>query len=596
MEEPSLMQFSLTGPLTDVDAAWALLGDTELLARLAGSPSVEMEIRPDSADYPEVRGRFIGPSVIRHDFVEPDSRWVHHKWFEQVRVIEGPFMRKMRYRARLEAQDGGVVPHVDFSVDFAHLPATWFGGGFVRATERAWKQALSLLPAPGDISNAAHLRSLPAPVARAVEAWRQRDGVPTDLVDRVSLFLQTARAPDLNRIRPFVLADTWGLERDIVLIAFLEGVLAGAFELVWVSRCPRCTAGVSRADSLSDLADHAACASCRISFSPSLDDDVEVVFAAHPAIRPPPGETFCTLYPIDRPEVRAMLTVAAGASETVRVPLTAGTWRLGSGGEQEDQVLTVGAYGAASHAWSPSALPSVALLAGEVELSLHNPTDGRLRVQLAGRPDLDRVVSAARLATFPAYRHRFGPSALATDVRLSVRSVAVLFTDLSGSAALYDAHGDGAAFALVHAHFRILDEVVSETGGARVKTIGDALMAAFSDPLDAVRAGLEMQRRFQVWAQTLSLDTPPGLKVGIHWGPAMAVHTDQAGLDWFGGTVNLAARCEGQARAGEVIWTADVHDRPGLLDMLAHEAVSFECYDAQVKGITKAVGMVRVTV
>ena len=138
--------------------------------------------------------------------------------------------------------------------------------------------------------------------------------------------------------------------------------------------------------------------------------------------------------------------------------------------------------------------------------------------------------------------------------------------------------------------------MVSETGGARVKTIGDALMAAFSDPLDAVRAGLEMQRRFQVWAQTLSLDTPPGLKVGIHWGPAMAVHTDQAGLDWFGGTVNLAARCEGQARAGEVIWTADVHDRPGLLDMLAHEAVSFECYDAQVKGITKAVGMVRVTV
>jgi len=590
------MQFSLTGPLTDVDSAWALLGDTELLARLAGSPSVEMQIQPDPHDYPEVRGRFIGPSVIRHDFVEPDSRWVHHRWFEQVRVIQGPFMRKMRYRASLSHEQGGVVPHIDFSVDFAHLPATLFGGSFVRTTERAWKQALSLLPQPGAVSQSARLRSIPGVVSRAMGAWRAREGVPEALVDRVEGLLQTARAPDLNRLRPFALADRWGLDREDVLVAFLEGVMAGALELVWVSRCPRCMASVAQADSLSDLADHADCVSCRIGFSPSLDDDVEVVFAAHPAIRPPPGEAFCTLYPVDRPEVRAMLTVAPGDSETVRVPLTPGTWRLGSGGDRPDQLLTVGKSGASAHAWAPDA-PSTALLkAGEVELQLVNPTDGRLRLQLAGHPDRDRAVSAARLAIFPGYRERFGPQALAPDVRLSVRSVAVLFTDLSGSAALYDAHGDGAAFALVHAHFRILDEVVAEAGGTRVKTIGDALMAAFSDPLDAVRAGLEMQRRFGEWAATLDLQQPPGLKVGIHWGPAMAVHTDQAGLDWFGGTVNLAARCEGQAKAGQVIWTDAVHRCPGLVDMLAEDGVRFERYDARVKGISAAVGMVRAVV
>ena len=587
------MEFSVRGPVTTAEAAWELIGDTDLMARLAGSPSVQMRIVRDEYDYPEVKGTFIGPSVLRHEFVEPDSRWVHHRWFEQIRQMNGPLMKTMRYHARLDEVEGGVVPHIDFKVDFMNTVAGWMGRASVVATERAWKAAFATLPAPDGTPPTRVLRGVPDVVSRSLNAWAQRTD-PT-LVDRLRTYLTTARAPDLNRLRPFALADAWGLNRDTVLLGFLEGVMTGALELVWVSRCPRCTAGVATVGSLSDLADHAECVSCRIGFSPSLDTDVEVVFAAHPAIRPPPGEAFCTLYPVDRPEVRLLLTLEPGTEETVRVPIEPGEWLLGCGGTLPDQPLIVRSDGHATHRWTPDTTEPVHVRAGELSLTLVNPAEGRLRVQLAGTPDRAAVVSAAQLATYPGCTALFGPQALAADVRLSVRAVAILFTDLSGSAAMYDTHGDAAAFGLVHAHFRILDEAVASAGGTRVKTIGDALMAAFTDPVQAVRAGLAMQAAFSAWARELDMEHPPGLRVGIHFGPAMAVHTDQAGLDWFGGTVNLAARSEGQAKPGQVVWTRAVHDAPGVAAALAKLDVTPEPFSVQVKGIAAPVDMVRAT-
>jgi class 3 adenylate cyclase len=126
-----------------------------------------------------------------------------------------------------------------------------------------------------------------------------------------------------------------------------------------------------------------------------------------------------------------------------------------------------------------------------------------------------------------------------------------------------------------------------------VKTIGDAVMASFSDPLQAIRAGLAMQKAFQQWADSLQLEYPPGLRVGIHFGPALVVHTDQAGLDYFGGTVNLAARTEGQARPGEVVWTRALHETAGVAEALEADGLPMEAFTTTVKGIEQPVELVR---
>lgn len=129
-----------------------------------------------------------------------------------------------------------------------------------------------------------------------------------------------------------------------------------------------------------------------------------------------------------------------------------------------------------------------------------------------------------------------------------------VFADIAGFTALTEAHGDAEAADLAQA---FAADVRAELGAYRaelVKTIGDALMLRGDDPAAAVRLGL-----------FLAYDVgrghgAPQVRVGMHHGPA--VHR---GGDWFGATVNTAARISGAAVGGEVLVSAAVHDRAGEL-------------------------------
>ncbi len=583
--------FTLRGSPTSVDEAWSLVGDTDQLGRLAQSPSIRLSMVPENRSFTEVGGTMVGPGPLRHSFVESQAQWVHHRRFELIREVRGPFMCFTHYQAFLEPGDGHVVPVISFEARFHNTFAGMVGWPSVQRTQRAWHAALSRLPRPELPPAPVPRRSLPPLVKGLLQSWQSLDPAHIAVVQRVHAHLESARMPELSRLRPWALADAWGLDRNHVLNSFLEGVLVGALELVWVTRCPRCAGPVDQSPSLSNIADHAECPSCRINVTPHLDESVEVVFAAHPSLRTSEPELFCTLYPAENPAVRAMMVLAPGEQRTLSVPLAAGQWQLGAGGDIADQTIAVAPSGPAELYWSAEGAPPAVVGAGEVTLHLSNPTPYRQRVRLAQIAEADNVVSAARLATHPVFRQRFGPQALAPDVRLSVRAIAVVFTDLAGSAAMYEAHGDATAFSLVHAHFALLDEAVRDFGGVRVKTIGDGSMSVFLDPAQAVLGTLEMQRRFAAWVTTLDLEIPPALRIGIHWGPALAVHTDQSGLDWFGGTVNLAARTESRSPLGEVTWTQAVHEAPGVDEALARAGVVVSTFSTPVKGIREPIVM-----
>ena len=578
------MKETIRGPVTDADKAWSVIGDTDHLNRLAANPPLVMKMVPTDDDYPEVQGQLVGPGPIRHQYVEADSRWLRHRWFRQERIITGPLMRRTLFEAQLIPEGDGFIPEITLTVEATNA----LTGLPVYATARrgmaAWKAELDRLPAVGAPSEPRLARALPSVVQEALARWA--DQSDAEIVARMRGWLTEARDAALREIRPYRLADAWKLDRRRVLEAFLEGAKAGAMELYWTLRCPRCDAGVGGGESLSNIADQAACPSCRIHFGPDLAETVEVLLAAHPAIRPPPSERFCTLYPADRPDVLMLVTLQPGAVEEHAVTLPPGRWFLGSGGMRPDLEILTDRAEKGSLEWSPDRGPGPARIApGPVHLRLHNPTRGRLRVQFAGEVDREDRLSAAELSTLPAYRRTFGAQVLAPDVRIAVKAMAILFTDLTGSAALYHEQGDAGAFQLVHDHFAVLDAVVERHGGVRVKTIGDALMAAFSDPGPAAAAAVELQQAFAAWVTGLDMQHPPGLKVGLHYGPVMAVHTDQAGLDFFGGTVNLAARCEGQARRGQVIFTQAVAESPGVVRALTAWGGRVEQFGAEVKGI-----------
>ena len=134
------------------------------------------------------------------------------------------------------------------------------------------------------------------------------------------------------------------------------------------------------------------------------------------------------------------------------------------------------------------------------------------------------------------------------------RSVGILFADIAGSMRLYEAFGNRGALAAIEMCLGLISNVVSQNSGFVVKTIGDEIMAAFPEPGATWLAALEMQRKIDGLPplQGPQGPMPHGLRIGFNFGPAI-----ENNGDFFGTTVNVAARMVQLAKRGQIITTGD---------------------------------------
>jgi class 3 adenylate cyclase len=130
-----------------------------------------------------------------------------------------------------------------------------------------------------------------------------------------------------------------------------------------------------------------------------------------------------------------------------------------------------------------------------------------------------------------------------------------LFADLAGFTALTEAHGDEQAADLVAEFSREAASLLPRHAGEQVKAIGDALMLRVPGAGEAIRLGLELT------GEMMPNHGYPAIRVGMHYGPAL-----RRGRDWFGATVNLAARISALAGGGEVLLSESTRDAAGSLD------------------------------
>jgi class 3 adenylate cyclase len=187
-------------------------------------------------------------------------------------------------------------------------------------------------------------------------------------------------------------------------------------------------------------------------------------------------------------------------------------------------------------------------------------------------------VAAVGAALVPLAMFRF--ATVTASQGQETRDLTFLFTDLQDSTAMYASIGDVVAFDLVRVHFDTLAAVARRRRGEIVKTIGDALMARFLDPGDAVQAALEMFERLDSFNRLNA--TALVLKVGIHRGDAIVVSGRQ-GTDYFGQTVNIASRIGTVAAAGEIVLSDAVLRGSSVPPLLAGYEVREEL--ASLKGV-----------
>jgi class 3 adenylate cyclase len=144
----------------------------------------------------------------------------------------------------------------------------------------------------------------------------------------------------------------------------------------------------------------------------------------------------------------------------------------------------------------------------------------------------------------------------------------------------------------VREHFEILEKAIAAEGGGIVKTMGDAVMATFRHPIDALKA---------VWkAQSIIAERGEPmlwLKVGLHKGPCIVVNLNDR-LDYFGSTVNMTARLPGFSKGGELIFTETFYEDPEIRDFISKNIPpsALSHFTGDLKGFDEEVTMWRLRV
>jgi class 3 adenylate cyclase len=201
-------------------------------------------------------------------------------------------------------------------------------------------------------------------------------------------------------------------------------------------------------------------------------------------------------------------------------------------------------------------------------------------------------VSGLECLNNETFRELFGDDVLSTQESLAVETVTFLFTDIKGSTQMYSDLGDARSYEIVREHFKILFAAVERHGGIVVKTIGDAVMASFLRPADALQAASEAQHAFagRSWEKAGYLS----IKMGIHTGSAIVVNLNNA-VDYFGNTVNLAARVQGSVEDHAIRFTRRVLEDPAVnaalrarRARLKHRVMTFKGISGEVDVYTLA--------
>jgi len=471
------------------------------------------------------------------------------------------------------------------------------------------------------------------------------------VVSKLESFIRSSPDFDLFRVNPMQYVAERGMAETEGLDLFLHATKVGLFEMDWHVVCPHCGFIVDSLHSMNMLRTHYLCPICGAERDYALDDYIQIAFSISPQVRDiqyhhPESLSIEDLhlnyrlskelispipaFPSWRDAViyvtKYLRYVEPGEKVRAEFDLPPGVLRVTDGRTCVQLSLTHEQNAQASlipirlvnrkFQSDDLAMQQRSLIrytaenqplqfrfdlerelpCGRVVIELENRQDRRSALSMYYPGEMPSPVltlrpslSGKKLLTTQTFRDLFRSEVVNTDETLSIKDITFLFTDLKGSTAMYEQIGDAKAYFLVRQHFDALSGVIRYRNGAIVKTIGDAVMAVFDNPVEATSAALEMIDALNTFNRTISQKLI--LKVGLHRGHSMAVTVNERN-DFFGQNVNITARVQALADANEVYITADVYNSFGVSDLLtAHHVVPDQVL---VKGVSEKLSVYRI--
>lgn len=602
---------------------WRLLSETDHLNRVIGMFSVSFSTVQKDTTGPY---RFINAKLWRFipmRWREYPFQWVTGRGHVVERIYDsGPLVR---FIAGIDLTDvptegtsaSPTATEIRFFADITprnvvgYVALRFMGTSAVRRTIQYLDNHLRLqdraevMPAPRPQANrqpSVHVSELDRLLAQVAQAPIRGDYIPY-----LRRLITECDDDEVTSIRSYQFAADHNLLMRETLRVFLYATKVGIFNLNWNMMCPNCRVSKSEFGSLALVTNRFHCDFCGIEYDANFDNYVELQFSVHPNIRSASVSVFCVGGPMITPHVLVQRCVAPHATVHFPFPDTADKLRIrtlqsnhilgvvdadGSAGTTRDARDTnyVGERGAeyTRDGWSELEIARPADAGG---LAVINQTDETIVVSIEKVQWSPLVVTAAEVTAIQEFRDLFGSEVLSPGQQVGIESVTLFFSDLRGSTALYESIGDAMAYGHVRKHFDLLSHWIAENSGSIVKTIGDAVMAVFYRPHQAVEAALQIQQNVAQFSALIGEQID--IKIGIHTGPAIAVNSNDR-LDYFGRTVNIAARVQGCSHGGDIVMTQETLDRSDVQAVLSTFPLRIERFHTDLKGIDDEVSLARV--
>jgi class 3 adenylate cyclase len=430
-----------------------------------------------------------------------------------------------------------------------------------------------------------HVRLVPGAPARLqiFEGKLTAAGADPRLVQRLIHTLLNADDLTISRMRPYEYADYWQAPRRAALELFLTATRLGLLNFRWDVLCPMCRMPKQSVDTLQALQYETHCDTCRVTYTANFAESVEVTFRPNDTIRQVETREFCIGSPAATPHVLNQFMLQPGGTETLTPTLAAGRYRLRTFDLPGNQYLRADPEGTASTGVSltPAGwLDPEPVISLQPEITVRNEGTSEQLFLFERLAWADTAVTAAEVIANQKFRDLFSHEALRPGEKISVGSMAIVFTDLRGSTRLYREIGDAPAFGHVMQHFDIIRSIFLNAEGVLVKTLGDAVMAVFRRPVNA----LEAVRRAQQDLRNYTIEGKPVfLKAGVHFGHCIAV-TLNGQLDFFGSTVNAASRLESYSDGENVIISDAAYADPEVQEFIARAGLHAKPVQVVLKG------------
>jgi len=391
----------------------------------------------------------------------------------------------------------------------------------------------------------------------------------------------------IHPIIPPVVAEDTHTPLPVLIPEFLYAVLGGLLDLNWNVHCPHCYGVTSSYPKLTQAHRLSYCKMCEVEFKTDFAQQVEVTFSLNKAIDtrefPPscsPPNTTKIYYQMAAEYLQTISGTEKFEQTGVyayKCPLTGSKGTLLIEGDFTEEIQEVNLSQLANATFTPDKIHA---RPGMLKINLTNlayPLSG-LQAHITPLPEITEEylppqLSGLALFHYPEFRQLFGHQVLSQREQLQVASVTTVFTDITGSTQMYEKLGDATAYNIVRDHFDILFKQIEQHRGIVIKTIGDAVMASFTRNDAALRSIFMALQEFTQYNQTQPPESKVYIKVGIHCGTAILVNLNEK-LDYFGSTINKAARIQAIASSDEICVSEQVCQDPMFFNTLKELGIS----------------------